>query len=67
MPRNKELTVDVASRISDILEEYPAGPAILREILQNTDDAGGRVQVWLYVAGQSTWPDSDGALYSASY
>ncbi|KAG8914890.1 hypothetical protein FRC00_009931 [Tulasnella sp. 408] len=44
MPRNKELTVDVATRISDILEEYPAGPAILREILQNTDDAGGRVQ-----------------------
>ncbi|KIO19357.1 hypothetical protein M407DRAFT_82900, partial [Tulasnella calospora MUT 4182] len=44
MPRNKELTVDVANRISDILDDYPAGPAILREILQNTDDAGGRVQ-----------------------
>lgn len=53
MPLKKELTVDVASRISDILEEYPAGPAILREILQNTDDAGGRVQVRLSVAGQS--------------
>ncbi|KIO16429.1 hypothetical protein M407DRAFT_86019, partial [Tulasnella calospora MUT 4182] len=44
MPRNKELVIDVAHRIRDILDDYPAGPTILREILQNTDDAGGRVQ-----------------------
>ncbi|KIO19907.1 hypothetical protein M407DRAFT_221830, partial [Tulasnella calospora MUT 4182] len=44
MPINEELVIDVADRIRDILDDYPAGPAILREILQNTDDAGGRVQ-----------------------
>ncbi|KAG8973569.1 hypothetical protein FRC05_008637 [Tulasnella sp. 425] len=44
MPRNTELVIDVAQRIRDILDDYPAGPSILREILQNTDDAGGRVQ-----------------------
>ncbi|KAG8900748.1 hypothetical protein FRC00_011484, partial [Tulasnella sp. 408] len=44
MPINEELIIDVADRIRDILDDYPAGPAILREILQNTDDAGGTVQ-----------------------
>ncbi|KAG8937650.1 hypothetical protein FRC00_002978, partial [Tulasnella sp. 408] len=48
MPINEELIIDVADRIRDILDDYPAGPAILREILQNTDDAGGTVQIAAY-------------------
>ncbi|KAG8948875.1 hypothetical protein FRC04_009213 [Tulasnella sp. 424] len=37
-------SVDIADKIKDILDEYPAGSATLREILQNTDDAGGTIQ-----------------------
>ncbi|KIO19900.1 hypothetical protein M407DRAFT_82185, partial [Tulasnella calospora MUT 4182] len=44
MPSFGDYTVNVAERIRDVLEEYPAGSAIFREILQNTDDAGGKVQ-----------------------
>lgn len=54
MPINEELVIDVADRIRDILDDYPAGPAILREILQNTDDAGGRIQVCLLVEAQES-------------
>ncbi|KAG8927361.1 hypothetical protein FRC01_007588, partial [Tulasnella sp. 417] len=53
MPRSKELVIDVAHRIRDILDDYPMGPAILREILQNTDDAGGTIQACLSVIAQS--------------
>lgn len=45
MPAFGHYSVDVADKIKDILDEYPAGSATLREILQNTDDAGGTIQV----------------------
>ncbi|KAG8900745.1 hypothetical protein FRC00_011481 [Tulasnella sp. 408] len=44
MPAFGHYSVDVADKIKDILDEYPAGAATLREILQNTDDAGGTIQ-----------------------
>lgn len=37
--------VDVTAVIKNILDNYPAGSAILRELLQNTDDAGASDQV----------------------
>ncbi|KAG8937653.1 hypothetical protein FRC00_002981 [Tulasnella sp. 408] len=47
MPSFGDYTVNVAERIRDILDEYPAGSAIFREILQNTDDAGGQIQKFI--------------------
>lgn len=47
MPRLNREEVDVTSSLKNILDNYPAGSATLREFLQNTDDAGAKTQVWL--------------------
>lgn len=40
--------------IKNILNNYPAGNATLREILQNSDDAGSRKQVRMAFSNTST-------------
>ncbi|KAG8870211.1 hypothetical protein FRB98_001778, partial [Tulasnella sp. 332] len=40
-------TVDLADVIRDILDNYPAGSAVLREFLQNSDDSGARRQEFI--------------------
>lgn len=45
MPELAREEVDVTSTLRNILDNYPPGSATLREILQNTDDAGGKQQV----------------------
>src|SRR4051794_6096900 len=35
----------LTTRICGLLQEYPVGTGILKEILQNSDDAGSRVKV----------------------
>ncbi|KIO18244.1 hypothetical protein M407DRAFT_32077 [Tulasnella calospora MUT 4182] len=42
MPTHSREEVEVTSILKHILDNYPAGSAILREILQNTDDAGAQ-------------------------
>ncbi|KAH8822802.1 hypothetical protein DL96DRAFT_1746475 [Flagelloscypha sp. PMI_526] len=44
MPTSFREYVDLASAIKGILDNYPFGNALLREILQNSDDAGARHQ-----------------------
>ncbi|KIO23555.1 hypothetical protein M407DRAFT_27006 [Tulasnella calospora MUT 4182] len=44
MPTHTREEVEVTSIVKNILDNYPAGSAILREILQNTDDAGAQTQ-----------------------
>lgn len=34
--------VDLTARIREVLRNYPAGPSILKELIQNADDAGAR-------------------------
>ncbi|KAG9043185.1 hypothetical protein FS837_009920 [Tulasnella sp. UAMH 9824] len=46
MPKERREQVDVTSALKNILDNYPAGSATLREILQNTDDAGAKKQVF---------------------
>jgi len=45
MPKTAEETVDVTSLIKGILNGYPGSSAILREYLQNSDDAKANLQV----------------------
>lgn len=45
MPKLSREEVEVTSILKNILDNYPAGSATLREILQNTDDAGAKTQV----------------------
>lgn len=45
MPELTREEVDVTAALRNILDSYPAGSATLREILQNTDDAGAKKQV----------------------
>ncbi|CAK5277505.1 unnamed protein product [Mycena citricolor] len=47
MPRNFREKVDVTKDIKGILEAYPYGNGILRELLQNSDDAGARSQIFI--------------------
>ncbi|KAG8947689.1 hypothetical protein FRC04_010533 [Tulasnella sp. 424] len=47
MPRLEREEVDVTSSLRNILHNYPAGSATLREILQNTDDAGAKTQKFI--------------------
>ncbi|KAG8947696.1 hypothetical protein FRC04_010540 [Tulasnella sp. 424] len=47
MPRLNREEVDVTSSLKNILDNYPAGSATLREFLQNTDDAGAKTQVFI--------------------
>lgn len=35
--------VDLTRRIRDVLSNYPEGTTVLKEIIQNADDAGARV------------------------
>lgn len=44
-PVHEEEAVDITALLKSILDNYPAGSATLREILQNSDDAGSRIQV----------------------
>ncbi|KAG8947691.1 hypothetical protein FRC04_010535 [Tulasnella sp. 424] len=44
MPSLEREEVDVTASLRNILDNYPAGKATLREILQNTDDAGAKTQ-----------------------
>lgn len=45
MPENFRERVDITKTIKGILDSYPFGNAILRELLQNSDDAGATCQV----------------------
>lgn len=45
MPKESREIVNVTAALKNILDNYPAGSASLREILQNTDDAGAKNQV----------------------
>ena len=45
MPQAAKETVDVTSLIKGILNGYPGNSAILREYLQNSDDAKAKFQV----------------------
>ena len=45
MPQTARETVDVTSLIKGILNGYPGSSAILREYLQNSDDAKANIQV----------------------
>ena len=45
MPQEARETVDVTSLIRGILNGYPESSAILREYLQNSDDAKAKLQV----------------------
>ncbi|KAG8898566.1 hypothetical protein FRC00_002640 [Tulasnella sp. 408] len=57
MPAFGHYSVDVANKIKDILDEYPAGAATLREILQNRDDAGGTIQAITHISKSSKKED----------
>lgn len=45
MPREYRVKVDTARAIKGILDQYPAGNGILRELIQNSDDAAAKTQV----------------------
>ncbi|KIO21521.1 hypothetical protein M407DRAFT_80313, partial [Tulasnella calospora MUT 4182] len=47
MPEHTREEVDVTAALRNILDSYPAGSATLREILQNTDDAGAQKQTFI--------------------
>ncbi|KAG8972492.1 hypothetical protein FRC05_009845 [Tulasnella sp. 425] len=47
MPRLAREEVDIIASLRNILDNYPAGEATLREILQNTDDAGAKTQTFI--------------------
>ena len=40
MPESYDLNEPITTRLSGLLKEYPPGVSILRELLQNADDAG---------------------------
>ena len=45
MPVARRESVDVTALLRNILDNYPAGSAVIREFLQNTDDSGATIQV----------------------
>ncbi len=45
MPQSAKEQVDITALIQGILNGYPGNSAILREYLQNSDDAGATKQV----------------------
>ncbi|KAJ7685605.1 hypothetical protein DFH06DRAFT_1075137 [Mycena polygramma] len=47
MPQSFRETVDVTSIIRSILDSYPLGNGILRELLQNSDDASATEQIFI--------------------
>ncbi|KAJ7172036.1 hypothetical protein C8R46DRAFT_1190033 [Mycena filopes] len=47
MPKSFRERVDVTSTIRSILDSYPLGNGILRELLQNSDDAGATEQTFI--------------------
>ncbi|KAG8972493.1 hypothetical protein FRC05_009846 [Tulasnella sp. 425] len=52
MPKHAREEVDVTASLRNILDNYPAGSATLREILQkNTDDAGAKTQIFILDTG----------------
>ncbi|KIO18248.1 hypothetical protein M407DRAFT_84164, partial [Tulasnella calospora MUT 4182] len=51
MPTHSREEVEVTSILKNILDNYPAGSATLREILQNTDDAGAQTQTFILDTG----------------
>ncbi|KAK9896543.1 hypothetical protein P389DRAFT_196634 [Cystobasidium minutum MCA 4210] len=42
-----EESVDVTMVLKDIIQSYPYGPGLLRELLQNSDDAGSTYQTFI--------------------
>jgi sacsin len=40
MAENFDVTEPLTKRLSGLLKEYPPGISVLRELLQNADDAG---------------------------
>ncbi|KIY44256.1 hypothetical protein FISHEDRAFT_28433, partial [Fistulina hepatica ATCC 64428] len=46
MPESFRERVDTASAIKGILDSYPFGNGLLRELLQNSDDAGATTQIF---------------------
>ena len=48
MPESWREEVDMASAIKSILDGYPFGNGLLRELLQNSDDAGSKAHVSLH-------------------
>jgi hypothetical protein len=51
MPQSAREQVDITALIQGILNGYPGNSAILREYLQNSDDAGATKQVCSYEHG----------------
>lgn len=49
MPESFRERVDTASAIKGILDSYPYGNGLAREIIQNSDDAGATQQVRLFL------------------
>ena len=54
--------VDLTVRIREILRNYPEGSSIIKELLQNADDAGARV-VKLVVAEARGGTANDGEMH----
>ncbi|KAJ6531646.1 hypothetical protein DFH09DRAFT_1183014 [Mycena vulgaris] len=54
MPTSFRERVDVTSTIRSILDSYPLGNGILRELLQNSDDASATKQI--FILDQRTYP-----------
>jgi sacsin len=48
MPENFRERADLTKIIKSILDAYPLGNGILRELLQNSDDASATKQVGIY-------------------
>ncbi|KAG8982752.1 hypothetical protein FRB94_006402, partial [Tulasnella sp. JGI-2019a] len=47
MPALEREIVDITAVIKSILDNYPAGSAVLREFLQNSDDCGAKSQEFI--------------------
>ena len=47
MPKTVREQIEITRVLKGILDSYPAGAAVLREFIQNTDDCKATVQVWL--------------------
>jgi hypothetical protein len=45
MAESFDITEPLTKRLRGLLREYPPGPTVLRELLQNADDAGARLIV----------------------
>jgi len=58
--------IDLTVRIREILRNYPEGLSILKELLQNADDAGARTVRFVTVESQTFSSSPDDALSAAT-